>query len=101
MPQMTISVPHTLGQEEATARLNRKLEEIKVKHQYEVRDLVETRPDPNTLNFSFKAFGFAVSGACAAKPAEVVMDLELPFAAMMIKGMIESQIKSELGAVLA
>ncbi len=101
MPQMIVSVSHPLDQEEATARLNKKLLEIKEKHQYEVRDLIETRPDPHTLKFSFKAFGFGVSGICESKPGEVRMDLDLPFAAMVIRGMIESQVKSELKAVLA
>ncbi len=101
MPQMTVSVPHTLGQEEATTRLNKKLVEIKEKHQYEVRDLVETRPDPHSLAFSFKALGFAVSGRCKSLPDAVTMDLDLPFAAMIVKGMIERQIRSELEAVLA
>lgn len=100
MPQMLITKPHALGQEEATRRLNVKAEQIKEKHQYDVRELVETRPDPNTLVFSAKILGFAVSGTCESRPDEVVMNLDLPVAAMVVWGMIESQIHTELAAVL-
>lgn len=100
MPHMSVTVPHTLGQDEATRRLNAKLVQVKEKHLYEVRDLRETWIDPHTLEFHFKALGFAVDGQCASRPSEVVIDVELPFAAMIVKGMIESQLTSELTQVL-
>lgn len=100
MPQMIVTVPHALGQEEATARLTKKMEEVKAKHLYAVQDLVETWPDPNTLEFSFKALGFAVSGHCSSKPDAVTLDLDLPVAAVLVKGMIEAEIKKELRSVL-
>ncbi|MGL4943030.1 MAG: polyhydroxyalkanoic acid system family protein [Thermoguttaceae bacterium] len=97
---MTVTVPHTLGQDEATRRLNEKLTQVKEKHLYDVRDLRETWPDPHTLEFHFKALGFAVDGRCLSRASDVTIDVELPFAAMMVKGMIESQLKSELSQVL-
>ena len=101
MPQMSVTVPHALGQEKATERLNEKLEQIKEKHQYEVRDLVETRPDPHTLRFSFKALGFGVSGECFSRPDSVTIDLDLPVAAMLVQPMIRSQLIRELTSVLS
>lgn len=100
MPQMIVTVPHQLGQDEATRRLTQKLAQVKEKHLYEVRDLKENWADPNTLQFQFKALGFAVDGKCQANAQNVTIDVNLPFAAMMVKGMIESQIKSELTQVL-
>ncbi|MDR3108677.1 MAG: polyhydroxyalkanoic acid system family protein [Planctomycetaceae bacterium] len=100
MPQLSVTVPHSLSQDEAVSRLNKKLEQIKAENLYEVRDLVEDRPDTYTLRFSFKVLGFGVSGECFTKPDDVTINVELPVAAIVIKQMIQTQLTRELTTVL-
>ena len=53
------------------------------------------------LNFGFTTFGFPIKGAIAVEPAEVKLDGDLPFAAMMFKGKIEQEFKDALTRLLA
>lgn len=97
---MSVEVPHTLTQNEATERLKKKHQEIREKHTYTVTDLTENWLDPNTLEFAFKVYGFSVTGSARSLEHSVALSVDLPVAAVMMKGMIESQIKKELNEVL-
>lgn len=99
MPSMTLAVPHQLGQVDASNRLKHFLE--KVKHHYagQVSGLSETWTD-NVLQFGFTTYGFKIDGKLTVEPAQVVVDGQLPFAAMMFKGKIEQSIRSELTKLL-
>ena len=70
MPKLTVTVPHTLDQQEATTRLKGILEKIKERYQGQVSDLHEDWQG-NTLNYGFKTFGFAVKGAMHVEPQQV------------------------------
>ncbi len=100
MPMMTISMPHSLGQEEATRRLKAKHAEIKEKHTYTVTDLKETWTSPNAMEFAFKVLGFALTGSVESTEENVAITVDLPVAAMLMKGTIENEIKKELSQVL-
>lgn len=97
---MTISVPHQLGQDEATRRLKEKHAEIKEKHTYTVTDLTETWTSPNSMAFAFKVLGFSLTGNVESLDEAVSIAVDLPVAAMLMKGTIESEIKKELTQVL-
>jgi len=101
MSMMTISVPHSLGQEEATRRLKVKQAEIKEKHTYTVTDLTETWTSPHAMDFAFKVLGFALTGSVRSLEKAVEIAVDLPVAAMLMKGTIESEIKKELSQVLS
>lgn len=101
MPLMTISMPHQLGKEEATRRLKEKRTEIKEKHTYTVTDLTETWVNPNSMDFAFKVLGFSLTGNVESLDDAVNIAVDLPVAAMIVKGTIESEIKKELGQVLS
>jgi putative polyhydroxyalkanoate system protein len=96
MPKLTISVPHALGQEAATERLQGILEKMKERYQSQISDLEESWQG-NVLSFGFKTFGFAIKGTMDVQPTEVKVDCDLPFAAMMFKGKIEQELKTTLG----
>jgi hypothetical protein len=100
MPQLQMEVPHTLGQEEATKRLKDKFGLAKQMYQQHVSDLREEWTD-HTLAFGFRAVGMAVPGTLAVEPSAVRIVAELPWAAMLAKGMIEQRIRQELGQILA
>ena len=101
MPLLSVSMPHTLGQDEATRRLKIKHAEIKEKHTYTVTDLTETWTDPNSMDFAFKVYGFSLTGSVHTTDDTVGINVILPTIAIMLKGSIESEIKKELAQVLA
>jgi hypothetical protein len=101
MPLLNVEVPHSLAQSEATKRLNNKHAEIKEKNTYTVTNLSETWVDSGTLEFSFKIYGFSITGSVHSLEHSVKMSVDIPLAAMMMRGMIESQIKTELTQVLS
>jgi hypothetical protein len=100
MPQLTLEVPHNLGRDEATRRLKEKFDFARETFKGQVSDLHEEWKD-QTLTFGFKAVGMAVSGTVAVEDALVRLTAELPWAAMLAKGMIEQRARQELGQVLA
>ncbi len=96
MPQINISVPHLLGQEEATSRLKTKLQEVKDQQTYTVTEVVETWPDPHSMEFGFRVFGFSLKGGVRSLPDSVAISADLPVAAMIFQGTIEDQVRKEL-----
>ena len=100
MPKINITVPHQLGQQVATERLHSFLARLKEKHQDQVSNLQEEWT-ANSLKFSFKTFGFQFQGLGTVGDADAKIDLDMPFAAMMFKGKIESEIRDTLTRVLA
>ena len=95
MPKFHVDVPHSLPQAEATERLNRFVEAIGDKFGDQVSDM-EQSWEENRLNFGFKTFGIALKGEVTVADDKLLVDGELPFAAMMFKGKIESSIKEQL-----
>ena len=95
MPGFKIDVPHQLGQDEATARLKGFFEKVRQKYQSQVTDLEEIWSD-NTLEYSFKTYGFAIKGTGTVEPEAVSFQGDLPFAAVAFRGKIEQSIREEL-----
>ncbi len=99
MPSVKLSVPHDLGQAEATMRLKGFFAKVKERYQNQVSDLEETWSD-NALDFGFRTYGFQIKGRMDVEPAEVKFDGQIPFAAMAFKGKIEQTLRDELTRVL-
>lgn len=99
MPKLAVSIPHTLSQEEATRRLQERLNTARQTFQDRVQDF-EEHWEANRLTFRFVTFGMPIKGELASEPAEVQVNADLPLAAMMFKGMIEQQVRAELSRVL-
>lgn len=100
MPSLSLAVPHSLGQEAATARLKDFIAQLKEHHRSEV----ETRHehwDGQRLVFSLAAYGMAVEGVLHVEPAQVRVEMKLPLAAMIVRGKIERSIREELAERLA
>jgi Putative polyhydroxyalkanoic acid system protein (PHA_gran_rgn) len=99
MPSLSITTPHSLTQEEATARLKTFFEKLKARHSDKVSNLEESWED-NRLNYAFSTYGFHIKGDLAVEPGEVKVNGTLPFAAMMFKGKIEQSVREELEKLL-
>jgi hypothetical protein len=100
MPSLQLTFPHQLGQEEAVSRLRRLLTKVKDKYQDQVSNLQESWND-NKLTFGFTTYGFNISGNVLVEPAQVRLDGQIPMAAMIFKGKIESAIRDQMAKELA
>lgn len=100
MPKINLSIPHTLGTEEAKQRINKLATETKKQFGGMVTDLEESWTN-DTGNFKFRAMGMAVAGRLDVEPAQVRIELGFPLAALAFKSRIEQEITSKAKALLA
>jgi len=101
MPVLKLKSQHSLSSpDEATARIKKRIaEEVEKQAQY-VTDLKETVVHPNQSEYSCKVYGFNLSGHFHSTENEVAVEVNLPFAAIAVKGMIESQLQDALNQTL-
>jgi len=99
MPKLSMSVPHSLGQEEAVERLKEHFSSIKEAYGEHVSRL-EEQWDDHVLTFLFTTRGVTVNGTVTIDPSDVKVVARLPLAAMIFKGRIESQIRERLSQML-
>jgi hypothetical protein len=95
VPKLNMEVPHALTADEAKNRLQKKAEFMQGSYGDQVKDMTQSW-DGNTLNFGFKTLGMRFDGNLAVEDNKVVLNGDLPFAAMMFKGKIESEIRQQL-----
>jgi len=97
MPKVTVSVPHQLDPDEAMAR-SRPVVEKTVKD-FEGHDL-EANWSERAAEFSFKSMAFTIKGHVAIEDAQVTVDIDLPFAAMMFKDRVHKAVTKNLTRAL-
>ncbi|MGA2063432.1 MAG: polyhydroxyalkanoic acid system family protein [Thermoguttaceae bacterium] len=100
MPKLTVDVDHALGRDEAARRLKHEIERSNARGELPVTDVTQQWQD-YILSFAFQAMGIKVTGTLTVEDNRVVVDAELPLSAMVLKAMIQQQIRHELGQVLA
>jgi hypothetical protein len=100
MPKIHLSVPHVLGQEEAKKRVSNLLAETRAQFGAQISDVTEAWTGW-VDNFSFRALGFSFQGKLEVQAAQLIIDIDLPFAALPFKGRVESEIRSRAGQLLA
>src|SRR5688572_25602189 len=98
MPKLTIRVPHQLDPADAFARLRPALE--KTVTDFQGHDLQITGTG-TAAQFTFKSMAFTIKGQAEAKPDEAVVEVDLPFAAMMFKDKAERAITKNVTRALA
>ncbi len=94
MPKVRFSIPHKLGKEEALQRIKKGVAGAKSMHGGQIDNLQEHWTG-NTGKFSGKVMGYAISGAIIVHEQEVELEGELPWAAALFKGKIESLVKKQ------
>jgi hypothetical protein len=99
MALFTLQTTHNLGREEAARRLQDKIGVVRDKYGANVNNL-DTQWLDHTLSFGFKVMGMSISGTVHVEDANVTLNTELPFAAMLFKSSIEQRIRQELGDLL-
>ena len=99
MPELKMAVSHDLSQDEAIRRIKNLLNDVKTRFADQISDLHEEW-DGNAGTFHFSAMGFPVSGTLTVKTSQVEISGDLPLAAMLFKGKIESTIKDRIKTLL-
>ncbi len=100
MPKFATSVPHNLTKDEARQRLERFAEMLEAKFANQVSDLQQSW-EGDTLKFHFKTYGIPLNGGITVADKELNVAGDIPFAAMMFKGKIESEIREQLEKIVA
>jgi hypothetical protein len=100
MPKVAMSVPHTLGQEEAQRRLKERFLTLGETHKSQMQGL-QGEWDQNVLKYRFSSFGIPIHGTLTTEPSQVKVEADLPFVAIPLKGTLESQLRQELSKLLA
>ena len=96
MPKITVKVPHN-DPAGAIAKVRPALE--KTMADFQGHDLELTGND-SALEFKFKSMAFTITGRALAGPSEVVIEVDLPFAAMMFKDKAERAIAKNVSRAL-
>lgn len=74
------------------------LERIKAKNPN--LEILEENLGEHSGTFAFKTMGFKISGAVTINDNDVKVDADLPFAAMLFKGRIESEVRETMERAL-
>ena len=98
MPKVTVRVPHSLEPAAAFAKIQPALE--KTVTDFQGTNLVQEGSDTAT-SFTFKSMAFTIKGRAEATPGEVLIEIDLPFAAMMFKDKAERAITKNVTRALA
>ena len=99
MPKIDMSVPHSLAQDEAKKRISHLIEDSKTRFAGKVSNVSESW-NGYSDSFNFEAMGFSVSGKLEVQPAQVHIVIDLPWAAAMLKGRIETEIRDQARKLL-
>lgn len=99
MPKFSVSVPHGSTKAEATEKVKVLLARIEAKYANLIKDLHQEF-EGDKLVFSFKTMGVKVAGEGTVDEENVNIVGNLPIAAMMFKGKIESDLRTELTRML-
>jgi hypothetical protein len=96
MPKITVRVPNN-DPKVALAKIRPALE--KTVKDFQGHDLALTG-DESKLEFTFKSMAFTISGRAIAETTDVVVEVDLPFAAMMFKDKAERAITKNITRAL-
>ena len=99
MPSLSVQVPHQLPVAEAVTRLQSFLEEVRRDHADRVSN-VQGEWLGETLKFGFTTMGMQIKGDLVVGGDDVRVSGNLPFAASLFRGTIESTIRGELEKLL-
>ena len=89
MPKVTVRVPHSLEPAAAFAKIEPALQ--KTVTDFQGHDLSQDGSETST-SFTFKSMAFTIKGRAEATTGEVLVEIDLPFAAMMFKDKAERAI---------
>ena len=96
MPKITVRVPHH-DSKASIAKIRPALE--KTVTDFQGHDL-ELNDVPGGLEFKFKSLAFSIGGRARAEATDVLIEVDLPFAAIMFKEKAEKAIAKNITRAL-
>src|SRR5438128_5738052 len=96
MPKITVRIPNN-DPKTAIAKIRPALE--KTVSDFQGHDL-ELSGNDSALEFKFKSMAFTISGRALAEASDVVVEVDLPFAALMFKDKAEKAITKNITRAL-
>lgn len=99
MPKTNVTIDHSLGKDEALNRLHGMLAQIKDSYGSQISDLEENWNEDGG-SIAFKAMGFKIDAGIAVTDSQAAFDVELPWAAKMFQGTIETTIRERAERLL-
>jgi hypothetical protein len=100
MPNIEMSIPHSLGKDEAMNRIRQLLGNVQQRFAGQVKDIQQNWTD-NEGTFSFSVMNMPVSGKLTVNSNDVALDGKIPLAASLFQGQIKSVIMQEAKKVLS
>src|SRR5262245_24094987 len=97
MPKITVKVPHQGDPKETFAKMRGALE--KTVKDFQGVDL-QLSEGATSANFTFRSMAFTITGRAEAVPTEVIVEVDLPFAALMFKDLAEKAITKNVTRAL-
>jgi putative polyhydroxyalkanoate system protein len=94
MPNLTISIPHHLGREEAKRRISQQAAQLQSQHGG-MLERVEQHWEGDTLRFLVAAMGQSISGTAAVGEQTVDLDIALPWMLSLLAGSVKKQIEQQ------
>ncbi len=100
MPKFNVAVDHDLKRAVVVEKLKGFSEKVRQASTVELTDVKEDWDEDGNLAFSFKAMGMKISGRLETSDTQVMVAGELPFAAAIFRGAIETQIREKVDEAL-
>ena len=94
MPNVTITIPHQLGREEAKRRIMEQAAQLQSQHG-SMLQRVEQRWDGDTLHFLVGAVGQSLSGTLRVAEQNVHLEVALPWMLALLAGTVKAQLERE------
>jgi putative polyhydroxyalkanoate system protein len=94
MPNLTITIPHQLGHEEARRRIDEQASRLQSQHGG-MLERIEQRWEGDTLHFLVGAVGQSVSGTLRVAESDVYLEVALPWMLAMLAGALKKQIEQQ------
>jgi hypothetical protein len=99
LPDLNISIPHQLPQDEALRRIQTAVGRAKTQYAQHMNDLEEHwNGNVGTLNITVR--GMAIPAQVTVNPSDVALHAELPMIASFFMGQIETTAREMLGRIL-
>lgn len=101
MARFNVEVPHAVDRTVAAERLRGFSDRVRSQLPGDVKDIVERWDADGNLDFSFRAFGFSVSGRLENRPGSIAVTGAIPLAALPFRGRIENEIRERIREAIA
>lgn len=94
MPNLTVTIPHQLGRDEARRRIDEQATRLQSQHGGMLQR-VEQRWEGDTMHFLLAAVGQSVTGTLRVAEQEVHLEVALPWMLAMLAGAVKAQIEKQ------